>query len=87
MVFYHILGWAVFWISLILAVVLFAKYKKLHPVFYLISVALYIFTAGYMIEIFAFKQFGVLITLVISAIIFMLLGYYLSRVLSSESRR
>jgi len=86
MVFYEPLGWAVFWLSLILAVVLFAKYKKIYTVFYLVSVSLYIFTAGYMIDVFNFGRFGILATLVISAIIFMLLGYYLSRVLSNAEK-
>ena len=84
MVFYSFLGWLVFWISLVLAIVLFARYKKIYPVFYLITISLYIFTVGYMIDIFEFGDLGVLITLVLSALLFMGLGYYLSRVLRSE---
>jgi len=84
MVFYEIIGWAVFWISLILAIALFAKYKKLSYVFYLVSVALYIFTAGFMIDVFKFTKFGIMATLVVSALIFMGLGYYLSQVLDSD---
>lgn len=87
--FYGMLGWFVFWISLIIAIVLFAVYKKLYPVFYLVSVALYIFTAGYMIDVFEIGRFGILLTLVFSAILFMILGYYLSQVLnlSKSSKR
>tara|TARA_Y100000310_G_scaffold341480_1_gene440751 strand:- start:4945 stop:5211 length:267 start_codon:yes stop_codon:yes gene_type:complete len=81
MAFYEVLGWGVFWVSFILAIILFAKYKKLYPVFYLISIALYVFTAGFAIDVFEFERFGILITLVVSAILFMLLGYYLSLVL------
>jgi len=84
MVFYQILGWGVFWISLILAIVLFSVYKKLYPVFYLISIALYIYTAGFMIDTFSFGKFGILTTLVVSAVIFMILGYYLSKVFRSN---
>jgi hypothetical protein len=88
MVFYPILGWGVFWVSFILAIVLFVKYRKLYTVFYLISIALYIFTAGFAIEVFEFGKFGILSTLVISAVIFMLLGYYLSKVLDlKESKK
>jgi hypothetical protein len=83
MVFYEVIGWLVFWASLIGAIVLFATYKKIYPVFYLVSIALYIFTAGYMIEVFAFGRFGILTTLVISAVIFMVLGRYLSKILPS----
>lgn len=81
MVFYEVIGWLVFWASLIGAIILFSTYKKIYPVFYLVSIALYIFTAGYMIEIFTFGKFGILTTLVVSAIIFMVLGSYLSKVM------
>jgi hypothetical protein len=80
MVFYEALGWGVFWISFVLAIILFAKYKRIYPVFYLISVALYIFTAGFIIDVFNLGKFGILSVLVISAIVFMVLGYYLSKV-------
>lgn len=86
MVFYEIIGWGTFWISLILAIILFTKYRKLSHVFYLCSVSLYIFTAGYMIEIFTFSRLGILATLVISAGLFMGLGYYLSQVLGEQSK-
>ena len=76
----NIFGWGIFWIALILGIILFAKYKKMYIVFYLISIALYIFTAGFVIDAFSLGRFGILSTLVISAIIFMILGYYLSRV-------
>ena len=85
--FYPFLGWAVFWISVITSIVLFAKYKKMSSIFYLISVSLYIFTAGFAIDVFEFGKFGILTTLVLSALIFMLLGYYLSKVLHHEEPR
>ncbi len=78
--FYPFLGWGVFWICFVIAIILFGKFKRLYPVFYLISVGLYIFTVGFMIDVFEFKEFGVLGSLVISAIVFMLLGFYLSKV-------
>jgi len=86
MVFYQILGWGIFWIGLILGIVLFAKYRKLYPVFYMISIALYVFTAGFIIDVFSLGKFGILLTLVVSAVLFMVLGYYLSTVLTNKSR-
>ena len=53
----------------------------MYPVFYLMSVALYIFTAGFMVDVFDFSKLGILITLVFSAVLFMILGYYLSQVM------
>jgi len=82
--FIGILGGAIFWISLIMSIILFIKYKKIHPVFYLISIALYIYTAGYAIDIFELKEGGILSILAISAVIFMLLGYYLSKVIDLD---
>ena len=83
---YPFLGWGVFWISFVVSLILFFKYKKLYPVFYLISVALYIFTAGFAIDVFEFGKLGILMTLVLSAILFMLLGYYLSKVIHLDSK-
>ena len=85
MAFYEILGWFIFWISLIVAIILFAKYKKVSNVFYLTSISLYVFTAGFVIDVFQFGRFGILATLIFSALLFMVLGYYLSQVLGSET--
>jgi len=79
-----VLGWALFWIVLIAAVVIFIKYKKMYPVFYLISIALYIFTMGFMIDVFEFGKLGILLTLAFSAVLFMVLGFYLSKVFHLE---
>lgn len=86
MAFYEVIGWGVFWIALILAIVLFTKYRRLSHVFYLCSVSLYIFTAGYMIDIFSIGRLGILATLIISALIFMGLGYYLSQVFGDQKK-
>jgi hypothetical protein len=83
--FYPVIGWGVFWISFIASIVLFSIYKKLYPVIYLISVALYVFTAGFAIDVFEFGRTAIQLTLLFSAILFMGLGYYLSIVLSSEN--
>ena len=80
MAFYSLAGWGVFWIALILSIILFAKYKKLYTVFYVISIALYIFTTIFFIEAFKLQEFGILSVLVVSAIIFMAIGFYLSKV-------
>ena len=78
---YPFLGWGVFWISFVVAIILFSIYKKLYIIFYLVSVSLYIFTAGFMVDVFEFGKLGTLTTLVVSALIFMVLGFYLSKVL------
>jgi hypothetical protein len=84
MVWYPAIGWLVGVISFIVAIILFVIYKKLYNIFYLISISLYIFTRSFMIDVYDFEKLGILITLIISAIIFMLLGYYLSIIFSKE---
>jgi hypothetical protein len=78
---YTYLGWPLFWICVVLSLVLLSKYKKVYPIFYMISVFLYIFSVSFMIDTFNIGEFGILFTLFISAIVFMVLGYYLSKVL------
>jgi hypothetical protein len=51
------------------------------------SVALYIFTASFMIDVFHLGKLAILATLVFSAVIFMVLGYYLSQVLYPEHEK
>ncbi len=85
--FYPFLGWGVFWISFIIAIILFIKTRKLYHVFYLISVALYIFTAGFAIDVFELGKFGILSVLVLSAVLFMILGFYLSKVMHIDGKR
>jgi len=81
---YPLMGWAVFWIGLIVAIVLFSSYKKIYSVFYLVSVSLYIFTVGFMIDVFKFGKGPILTTLVFSALLFMVLGYYFSVIFSRQ---
>ena len=83
---YPLLGWGVFWISLIISIILFSIYKKLYPVIYLISIALYMFTIGFAIDVFNLQETGILVILVISAALFMVLGFYLSRVVHLKAK-
>lgn len=79
MVFYPIIGYGVFWIGLIASIVLYIKKKKFYPIIYLISIALYIFTVGFVIDVFDFSRNLILITLAVSAAAFMFLGVYFSK--------
>ncbi|MCH7850302.1 MAG: hypothetical protein IH845_01535 [Nanoarchaeota archaeon] len=78
--FYPIIGGALFWISLIVAVILYLNYRKIYPLFYMISIALYVFTAGFAIDVFQIGRFGIMAILVISAVLFMIMGYYFSKI-------
>jgi hypothetical protein len=85
--FYPIVGAGVFWIGLVIAIILFSTYRKIYPVFYMISVSLYIFTASFMIDIFHLGKLAILSTLIFSAVVFMGLGRYLSKVLHLEHEK
>lgn len=82
---YPFVGWTVFWIAFVAGIILFILYKKLYTIFYLVSIALYIFTIAFMIDVFNFPSIGILATLVFSALLFMLLGFYLSKVLNLKA--
>ena len=83
---YPFLGWGVFIIGLIVAIVMFSNMKKIYPVFYVASIALYIFTAGFYMDVFNLAKGGILTVLVISAALFMLLGWYFSSIFGSGKR-
>ena len=81
---YPILGWAVLWIGLVISIILMAINKKFYPVMYVVSVGLYIYTAGFIIDVFTLGSGGVLFVLIFSALVFMGLGYYLSKFVLEE---
>ena len=78
MAWYPILGWGIFWVGLIVSIILFAVKRKWYPIMYLVSICLYIFTAGFMIDVFDMGKNGILGVLAFSALIMILLGFYLS---------
>jgi hypothetical protein len=87
MVWYPFLGWSVFIVGLIVAIIMFSNMKRLYPVMYVASIALYIFTAGFFMDVYDLSKGGILLVLVISAIIFMLLGWYFSRIFGHDKGR
>jgi len=79
MAWYPILGYGIFWIALVVAIIMYAMKRKWHPIMYLISVALYIFTVGFVIDVFQFSKNGILLILAFSALVMIGLGLYLSK--------
>ncbi len=78
-IWYPFLGYAVFWIGLIVAIILYAMKRKWYPLMYLISIALYIFTIAFVIDVFDLSRNWILLLLALSAVIMILLGLYLSK--------
>ena len=77
-------GWGIFFIGLVGAIIVFAIKRKFAPVMYLVSIATYIFTVGFIIDVLNFAQSGILLTLGFSAVIFILLGLYFSHKFSRK---
>jgi len=82
---YPFLGWSVFIISLIIAIIIYARVKKFYPIFYLIAISLYVFTAGFYIDVYDLTKGGILMVLVVSAVLFMLAGWYFSKIFHSDN--
>ncbi len=74
MAWYPFLGYGVFWIGLIVAIIIYIKKRKFYPLMYLISVALYIFTVGFVMDVFNFSRNQISLTLAFSAVLFIFLG-------------
>ncbi len=79
MAWYPFVGYGVFWIGLIVSIILYAMKRKWYPIMYLISVSLYIFTAGFIIDVFNLSKNLILLTLAFSALVMIGLGMYLSK--------
>ncbi len=72
-------GWIIFFLSLVGSIIIYAIKRKGYPIMYLISIALYIFTVCYVIEIFKLSKLGILLLLSFSAIYMCFIGWFLSR--------
>ncbi len=79
MAWYPVLGWGVFWIGLIVAIILYATKRRFYPLLYLVSIGLYVFTVGFVIDVFSFSKNAILATLAFSTVLMIALGYYFSR--------
>ncbi len=77
-------GYPIFIIGLIIAIVQFAKYKKIYSVLYTSSICLYVFTVGFAIDKFNLGKNLTLGILIFSAVIFIFLGRYLSKIAKGE---
>ncbi len=79
MTFYPVLGGAVFALSLLGAIILYSVTRKWYPVFYVLSIALYIYTVGYVIDVFDLQKDFIFLVLLVSAGVMLLVGWYLNK--------
>ncbi|MBI2673284.1 hypothetical protein HYX19_03420 [Candidatus Woesearchaeota archaeon] len=87
MAWYPFLGFGVFWLGLIAAIIIYIKKRKFYPLIYLISVALYIFTVGFVIDVFNFSRNSILLTLAFSAALFIFAGIFISKKASIQVKK
>ena len=76
---YPYLGYGVFWIALIVSIILYAIKRKFYPIMMLISISLYIFTVGFVIDVQDIGKNGILLILAFSSFIMLGLGWYWSK--------
>ncbi|MBI2545526.1 MAG: hypothetical protein HYW22_02965 [Candidatus Aenigmarchaeota archaeon] len=87
MVWHEIIAVGEFFVGVIIALALYANTRKLFPLMYEISVLFYIFTVAYVIEEFNLSKDMTVIILAVSAVIMILLGFYLSRQIQQITSR
>lgn len=73
-------GIFIYFIATIVAIVWFVLYRKLSIILYTASITTLIFSIFYMIDVFDFNRHLVLLTLVLSTIIFFILGKYFKNI-------
>lgn len=83
MAWYPVVGYGVFWIALIAAIILYIVTRKWHPIAYLIAISLYIFTVSFTIDVFDLGKNYVIGILGFSAILMIGMGWFISRRVSS----
>jgi hypothetical protein len=70
---------SILWIGLVSVIITYVVKRKWYPLMYLISIALYIFTAVFIIDKFDVSKNWILLILAFSTVVMIWLGYYLSR--------
>lgn len=76
---YPALGFFLVFVGIIISIILFFTKKKWYPVLYTISILIYIFTVGFVIDVFDFTKNGILLILAVSAALMILVGSYIGR--------
>ena len=79
MAWYPVVGHFSFWVGLIISIIIYSIKRKWYPILFIISVALYIFTVGFIMDVFALSRDGILLMLVLSAAAMIGMGFYLSK--------
>jgi uncharacterized protein YebE (UPF0316 family) len=79
MVWSQILERTILWIALIASVVLYSLKRRWYQVMYLVSLALYIFTVVFVIDVFDISKNWILFLLAFSTCVMVGVGFYLSQ--------
>ncbi len=79
MTFYNIIGWLLIVVAVIGGSVIYGTKKKFYLVVYLISLFSYIYTLVFIIDVYELSKNWTLFLLALTAAIFMLIGFYISK--------
>lgn len=80
------LGYGIFWIGLIASIIIYIFKRKFYPIIYLISISLYIFLVGFVIDVFELSKNGILLMLALSTGVMMGLGVYISKKIKNDKQ-
>lgn len=73
-------GFLVYFIALIVAVIYYVSYRKFSLVLYVASISTLIFSIFYAIDVFDFSRHLIMLTLIISTAVFFMLGKYFKNI-------
>ncbi len=76
---YPFLGYGIFWLGLVASIFIFAIKRKWFPIMYLITISLYIFTVGFVINVFDLGKNWTLLILAFSSLLMILLGFSIAK--------
>lgn len=85
MTWYGPFGISIFWVALIAAIIIYATKRKWYPIAFLISASIYVFTVGYVIDIFDLSRELILLSLAVSAALMIGAGFYLTKKARSQA--
>lgn len=77
-------GFLVYFIALIVAIIYYVSFRKFSLVLYVASISTFIFSIFYAMDVFEFNRHMILLTLVISTVVFYGLGKYFKNVTYSR---
>ncbi|MGM5483915.1 MAG: hypothetical protein ACQER9_03300 [Nanobdellota archaeon] len=79
MAWYPTLGYIIFSIALLAMIIIYLNTRKWYPIAYIISITTYIFTLGFIIDVYQLSKNWIILLLLFTALLMVIIGKYISR--------